>query len=110
AVYRDLQGRERSAGTFTGKRAANNAWHRAESDLAAGKVGDPKRGRQRFRRYVEDEWFPHHVIEESTREGYRYLLDRYILPEFGEMRMREILPSHVREWVLKMQKTGARPP
>jgi hypothetical protein len=25
-----------------------------------------------FRRYVEDEWLPHHVTEPSTREGYTY--------------------------------------
>jgi integrase len=111
AVYRDLQGRQRSAGVFTGKREANKAWRDAESEQDAGKrIGDPKRGRQRFRRYVEVEWFPHHVIEATTREGYTYLLNRYLLKEFGHMRMREILPTHVREWVLKLQKQGVRPP
>ncbi|MGZ3386721.1 MAG: tyrosine-type recombinase/integrase, partial [Isosphaeraceae bacterium] len=39
---------------------------------------------------------PHHPIEATTRETYTYLLNRYILLEFGNMRMREILPAHVR--------------
>jgi integrase len=110
AVYRDLQGRERSAGVFSGKREANKAWRDAEAAQDSGKVGDPKRGRQRFRRYVEDEWFPNHVIEASTRESYTYLLNRYILEEFGNRKMREILPTHVREWVLKLKDKGVRPP
>ena len=52
AVYRDLRGRERSAGTFPSRRAANRAWQKAESDLMVGRVGDPKRGRQTLRHYV----------------------------------------------------------
>jgi catechol 2,3-dioxygenase-like lactoylglutathione lyase family enzyme len=84
AVYRDLQGRERSLGAFVRKGEAKAAWQDAESLLRAGKlIGDPKLGRHRFRQYVEDARFPQHPIEASTREGYRYLLDRYVIPEFG---------------------------
>lgn len=111
AVYRDLQGRERSIGSFARKGDAKAAWQDAESLLRAGKlIGDPKRGRQKFRQYVEDTWFPQHPIEATTREGYRYLLDRYVLPEFGNMRMREILPAHVRAWVLHMKDDGVGAP
>lgn len=111
AVYRDLKGRQRSAGTFAGRRAANRAWQQAEAALRAGRIGDPKRGRQTLRHYIETEWFPNHVIEAKTRENYTYLLDRYILPELGSMRMVDILPGHVREWIGALQADhGARPP
>jgi integrase len=111
AMYRDLRGRERSAGTFTSRRAANRAWQRAETDLTLGRVADLKRGRQTLRHYVETEWFPNHVIEAKTRESYTYLLNRYILPELGSMQMVDILPGHVREWVTTLQRQyGARPP
>jgi integrase len=103
-AYEDLRGRRRSAGTFASKKAANKAWQRAETRVAEGRAGDPQRGRQTFRRYVEDEWFPHHVIEHTTRQTYTYLINRYVLPEFGPMRMVEILPSHVREWVVRLQR------
>jgi hypothetical protein len=74
-------------------------------------MGDPKRGRQTLRHYVEAEWFPNHVIETKTRENYTYLLERYILPELGSMRMVDILPGHVREWIGTLQADhGARPP
>jgi Phage integrase, N-terminal SAM-like domain len=58
---------------------------------------------------VEDEWFAHHMIEASTRQSYSYLLDRYILPNFGGMKMRGIVPIDVRRWVLKLQDEGVSP-
>src|SRR5262245_44753043 len=110
AAYRDLKGKQRSAGTFDRKRDANRAWQKAEADIAAGKVSDPKRGRQTFRRYVEEEWFPNHIIEATTREGYGYVLNRYLLPEFGPRKMVEILPGHVREWIVGLQAAGIGAP
>lgn len=110
AMYRDLQGRQRSAGTFAGKREAKAAYKEAEVAQNRGRIADPKRGRQSFRSYVEDEWLPNHVIEESTREGYVYKLYKHIMPEFGGRPMREILPFDVRAWVLKLQENGVHPP
>jgi integrase len=110
AMYRDIKGRQRSAGTFGTERLAAKAWQRAEADLAAGKIGDLKRGRQTLRRYVESEWFPHHLVEATTRENYAYVLNRYIIPELGPMPMVEILPGHVREWITTLQTVyHARP-
>lgn len=111
AVYGDIRGRRRSAGTFATAKLAAKAWQKAEADLASGRIGDPRRGQQTLRRYVEQEWFPNHLIEATTREGYTYLLNRYILPELGEIRMVEILPGQVREWITRLQDVhGARPP
>ena len=110
AYYWDIRGRERSAGTFSSKKDADKAWQREEAKVAQGRSGDPRRGRQTFDRYVSQEWLPNHVMELRTRESYVYYLDRRILPEFGPMRMVEILPAHVREWVKKLAAEGARPP
>jgi hypothetical protein len=46
ALYRDLKGRQRSAGTYASKRQADRAWHRAEARLELGRIGDPGKGRQ----------------------------------------------------------------
>jgi integrase len=107
AKYRDLRGRKQSAGTFTRKRAADAAWQQAEAKIAEGHLGDPRRGRQTFKTYVEEKWLPHHVIEPTTREKYTYYLDAHIMPEFGTIRMIDILPEHIREWITKMQAKGA---
>jgi len=110
ATYRDLRGRQRSAGTFGNRRQADRAWQRAEGKVAQGYLGDPSRGRRTFRDYVEQTWLPNHEIEASTRQSYTYVLRVRILPEFGEMRMMDILPEHVREWVACMKAGGVSPP
>jgi integrase len=110
AYYWDIRGRERSAGTFPNKKDADKAWQREEGKVAEGRAGDPRRGRQTFRRYVTEEWLPGHVMEARTRENYVYYLDRRILPEFGPLRMVEILPGHVREWVNNLKDEGVKPP
>jgi Phage integrase, N-terminal SAM-like domain len=109
AYYTDSRGRERSAGTFAQKKRANDAWQHAEAKIAEGRLGDPRRGRQTFETYVEAEWLPNHMIEPSTRPGYTYSLRKNILPHFGPMRMVDILPSHVREWVQELRAAGMTP-
>jgi integrase len=104
ATYVDLRGSIRSAGTFSTERAADKAWQKAEVELRQGRVGDPARGRQTFRKYVEQQWLPHHVLEPTTREKYTYYLGAYILPELGPMRMAEIFPEHIRAWITRMQR------
>lgn len=106
ALYRDIRGNERSAGTYRTEDQARKAWQRAEAKVELGLLGDPRRGKQRFGRYVTKEWFPNHVIEASTRQGYHHQLHNHILPEFGKMRLIDILPSHVREWVVRLQAEG----
>lgn len=109
AVYRDAHGRVRQAGTFATRKEANLAWQRAEARQAAGRPDDPSAGKLRFEEYVNEHWFPHHVLEPSTRQSYRYVLDRHIVPWFGPMRMRDILPTHVRQWVTEMDAAGVSP-
>src|SRR5215470_1284743 len=44
AVYHDLRGERRSAGTFANKKDANTAWQRAEAKVGEGCLNDPRRG------------------------------------------------------------------
>jgi integrase len=106
AVYLDLRGSERSAGTFASERAANQAWQKAEVELRQGRVGDPARGRQTLRQYVEERWLPNHVIEPTTREKYSYYLGAHIYPVLGSLRIADIFPEHIREWITWMQREG----
>jgi integrase len=109
ACYQDLKGNIISAGTFSNKKDAEKAWQRAEAEVAKGRAWDPKRGRQTFRRYVEEVWLPHHEMEATTRQTYTYLIRKHLIPEFGSMRMIDIMPEHVRAWIAAMKKKGARP-
>lgn len=108
ACYVDLRGHLRSAGTYSSKKDANRKWQEAEVKLAEGRATDLRRGQQKFRRYVEETWLPNHVMELTTREGYTYQINKHILTWFGEMRMIDILPSHVREWITNLRANGTQ--
>ncbi|MFD6563014.1 tyrosine-type recombinase/integrase [Micromonospora profundi] len=99
AAYRDLRGRQQSAGTFSNQKQADKAWQAAEAKVAEGRAGDLRRGRQTFERYVRETWLPNHVMELRTRENYTLYLERAIFPTFGAIKMREISSEHIRAWV-----------
>jgi len=63
-------------------------------------------GQQTLERYVLDTWLPNHVIEATTRQTYTACIGKHILPWFGEMRMADIMPGDVRQWVTHL--TGLR--
>jgi integrase len=109
AYYLDIRGHERSAGTFSNKKDANDAWKEAESQVRAGKKGDPSRGKQTFETYVLDKWLPHHQLEPGVRRNYAGQATKHLIPFFGPMKMRDIMPEHVREWVTTMTAKGASP-
>jgi integrase len=110
AYYIDAKGEERSAGTFSTKSEADDHWQRAKTDAARGRVGDPARGRMKFQRYVEAIWLPNHEVEPKTRQNYTSSIYKHIMPEFGSMRMIDILPGHVREWITNLKANGVKPP
>lgn len=109
-VYMDLQGRLRSAGTYSTEKKALREAERQEDLQAAGRVGDLQAGKQRFRTYVEKKFLPNHVVELSTKQGYTYEIERYLMPTFGSSPMATIMPGDVREWVATMQRDGVQPP
>ncbi len=71
--------------------------------MRAGKQGDPGRGRQSFQAYVLEKWLPYHLLEPGVRSDYAGQIRRRLLPFFGPMKMRDIMPEHVRQWVSEMQ-------
>jgi integrase len=102
ALYRDGSGRRISLGTFASKKAADTAWQRAEAKVAEGRLGDVRLSRVTFKTYVEKTWLPNHQMEPTSRERYTYSIDKYLIPEFGDTRMADLLPSHVRAWITNL--------
>ncbi len=109
ALYDDVKGRRRSAGTFASAERAERAWRRAEDKLSEGRLVDGRLGRQRFGLWVEGEWLPKHEMEARTRENYTYYLKRHIMPYFESMRMVAILPGDVRDWVSELKAADVSP-
>jgi integrase len=106
ACYRDPEGRQRSAGTFSSKRAAERAGNREEQRVLAGSWRDHSLGEVRFRDYVEDEWLPSKHIEPTTKAAYQSNLDKHFLPFFGRKQLHQITPGLVQDWVTRAVSDG----
>jgi integrase len=107
AYYLDIRGQQRSAGTFPNRKASDKAWQDEEAKVRAGKRGSASRGRQTFEAYVLEKWLPHHLLEPGVRSNYASHVRNHLLPFFGPMRMSDIMPEQVREWVTWMMDKGA---
>ena len=88
---------------------AGDTWQDEEAKVRAGKQSDPRRGRQTFETYVQDKWLPHHQLEPGGRSNYAGQVNKHLMPFFGPMKMRDILPEEVRKWVTYMKAKGATP-
>ena len=99
ACYRDPEGRQRSAGTYSSRRAAERAANREEAKVREGAWHDHSRGQVTFAEYVETVWLPSKQVETSTVAAYRSYLDKHFIPVFGRRPMGKILPSEVQRWV-----------
>ena len=99
ACYRDPEGRQRSAGTYASRRAAERAGNRDEAKVREGAWHAHSRGQVTFAEYVETVWLPSKQVETSTLAAYRSYLDKHFIPVFGRRPMGKILPTEVQRWV-----------
>jgi integrase len=106
ACYRDPEGRQRSAGTYSSRRAAERAGSREEAKVGEGAWHDHSRGQVTFAAYVETVWLPSKQVETSTLAAYRSYLDKHFIPVFGRRPMGKILPSEVQRWVTTATSDG----
>ena len=106
ACYRDPEGRQRSAGTYSSRRAAERAGHREEAKVRDGAWHDHSRGQVTFADYVETVWLPSKQVETSTLAAYRSYLDKHFIPTFGRRPMGKILPSEIQRWVTTALEEG----
>ena len=88
-----------AAGTFSTERQALRAATKAEAAIEAGTWFDVSAGKVTFRTYALEVWWPSLHVELTTKAAYRSNLETHFLPFFGDMRMANILPSHVQAWV-----------
>jgi integrase len=72
-----------------------------QADIARDRWVDPDAGSEIFRDYAET-WLAAGVrqkrIQATTEAKYRGLLDRHLLPTFGNLQLRKIRPGEVQDW------------
>jgi integrase len=75
---------------------------RCSSD-AAGTHGPFTGGQILFGEYAEQYWLPNHPVEETTREGYAYVLHAHLMPFFGHRRVVDIAAITIRQWLTMLK-------
>lgn len=75
------------------------AWLKTQSDdVRAGVWQPPQRTTTPTLRDYANQWLTERDIKMRTRTHYRTLLDRFILPDLGEVRLDRLAPATVRTW------------
>lgn len=109
ARYRGPDGKERTK-RFDRKAEAEAWLNRHESNKAEGTWTDPRAGRITFREWVQ-EWEPLTVgLRESTRSRQQSLLNKRLLPFFGDTQLARIDNLAVRRFVADLDAKGLAPP
>jgi integrase len=99
ARYSTPDGHDHPApGTFATKTAADKWLAAVETDMARGQWVDP-RSRQPVLADYAASWLPARAdLKIRTRELYRWLLAKYVLPQLGHLTLEEVTPTVVRAW------------
>jgi integrase len=92
--------------TFTTRRKAADYLAAVRRDIEAGRwQPQPKPGTvtvpPTLRAYT-DAWLAERDLKPRTRAHYRALLDKHILPTFGDVLVTSITPTAVRQWYARM--------
>lgn len=98
-------GRYVTLGTYPTKADADAALAVAKSDAHRGGFVAPERGRVTLKVYAEDWLVNHPTLAPSTRELYRTLLDKHIVPHLGQAALGDIEPATIERWYGKLGKT-----
>jgi integrase len=91
-LYRDPDGNERSAGTFSRAKDADAAAAIQETLVKTGQWVDP-----------DTAWWPNRRLELSTRATYDQMLRLYLLPRFGDTLLPEIARSDIQTWLTELR-------
>jgi len=98
AVYRDLEGSQRSA-TFGTRREAREFLAAAETDLRSGRWVDPRGGDVLLSEWIEAWLEGRSSVKASTAATDASRLAVHVLPSLGSHRLRDLTPLTIRRWV-----------
>lgn len=97
--YRTPDRRNTMKRGFTTKRAAELFLASVEVSKVKGEWVDPTKARTPVSEMAE-EWFRAQVqVKPTTRSGYRFHLDKYVLPRWGSTRLVDVRHGDVQAWV-----------
>jgi integrase len=108
ARWRERPNGPQKSKTFPRKVDAERFLVQVQGDLARGEYVDPAAGRELVREY-STRWASSQPWRPSTRSRVDTLLERHVLPRFGDMPLAAIRPSDVQAWVGQLGTDGLAP-
>lgn len=108
AKYRDRDGKERSAGSFPHKRAADNAAAAAEYEARSLGWRNPDAAARTWGEWCE-EWWPTRSAEPSTLDAECSIRDHHLLPRWGQVPLIEITRQEGRRWISELASVERTP-
>jgi integrase len=102
-LYRDHDGKQRSAGTYATKREALAAARLKEAGITVVGPAQKATNGKTLRDYAPG-WLKAHSIEPRTREVYRSALRKNVLPYLGDKQLGKITTKDVTLWLRKLEK------
>lgn len=107
AVYRDADGRKRSAGVFPRKTDATRkatAAEQGERDMPT-----PAEGRRMTWGQFEEQWQAGRTVTPGTRKTDEPKLKLHVRPKWKDVELRNITPDSVQQWVAELTAKGLAP-
>ena len=96
--------------TFSTKTAAERWLAAVETDLGRGQWVDPRARQLLLSDYAESWLAARPDLKIRTRELYRWLLNKYVLPQLGDLPLDKITPTIVRAWHAVLLRDGSPTP
>ncbi|MFF9906228.1 tyrosine-type recombinase/integrase [Streptomyces olivaceus] len=90
------------------KRLAEQWLSQIEADMARGQYIDPQAGRLTVRQHAE-RWLASLTMDPGTFVGTERRIRLHVLPYLGSRTLGSLRPTHIREWLRKLQDGGVAP-
>ncbi|MFI2346895.1 tyrosine-type recombinase/integrase [Streptomyces sp. NPDC019443] len=90
------------------KRLAEQWLTQIESDMSRGQYIDPQGGRLTVRQHAQ-RWLASLTMDPGTFVGTEQRIRLHVLPYLGSRTLGSLRPTHIREWLRKLQDGGVAP-
>lgn len=91
------------------KRLAEQWLTQIEADMSRGQYIDPQGGRLTVRQHAQ-RWLASLTMDPGTFVGTEQRIRLHVLPYLGSRTLGSLRPTHIREWLRKLQDGESHPP
>ena len=109
ARYIGPDGTEKSKSFPDGQKRVAETWlSHIEADMSRGQYIDPRAGRLTVRQHGE-RWLASLTMDPGTYVGTEQRIRLHVLPHLGSRSLDSLRPTHIREWLRRLEDGGVAP-